>query len=132
MAGDAVTLDGLEASLRARRVGLQRLPIRHAFHCPAVDPIEQELQASVAACRFGEPRVPIIERKPVWDAVRQPVNFQATVTALEARGPWRYVDVGPSGTLATFVKYNLAPGRAADIVSTATPFDRAVKNVSGL
>lgn len=132
VAGDAVTLDDLEASLRARHVGLQRLPLRHAFHCPAVDPIEPELAVSVAACRYDEPRVPIIERKGVWDAVRQPVDFQATVAALEARGPWRYVDVGPSGTLATFVKYNVPAGRASDIVSTATPFDRAVKNVSGL
>ena len=37
----------------------------------------------------------------------KPIQFEAAILGLEREGPWTYVDLGPSGTLATFLKYLL-------------------------
>jgi bacillaene synthase trans-acting acyltransferase len=129
VAGTSAPLAEAEARLAARQVFVQRLPVRHAFHCPLIDPIEGDFSAFAAMCPARAPAIPVIGRRSAWDAIRQPVNFKATIAELESRGSYRYVDIGPSGTLATFVKYNLRPDSRSEIASTVTPFDRAVQNM---
>ena len=64
----------------------------------------------------------------IWAAVRQPVEFARTIEGLTAGGGARFVDLGPSATLATFVKYLAAPGdgstRPRRIVTSSPPPSR--------
>jgi bacillaene synthase trans-acting acyltransferase len=132
LAGETAPLAAAEAALSARKVAMQRLPVRYPFHCELLDPIQQDFVPFAESLPRRPSRVPVIAPLGVWDAVRQPVDFAAAVAGVEARGAHRYVDIGPSGTLATFVKYNLRPGSASQIFSTVTPFDRAIQNISRL
>jgi hypothetical protein len=63
-----------------------------------------------------------------WQVVRQPILFQPTVTRLEASDSYRYIDVGPSGTLATFLKYCLKPTSTSTVQVTMSPFGNELRN----
>jgi hypothetical protein len=57
--------------------------------------------------------------------VRLPIFFEQTIAELERAGPHEYIDLGPSGTLSTFVKYNLAPASRSSFHAVVTPFGYA-------
>jgi acyl transferase domain-containing protein len=96
-----------------------------------MDPIEQAFLSSVPpAAKSAVPMisardgttVDCITPRRLWQAVRQPVHFQNTIRDLERTGPHTYIDLGPSGTLANFVKYNLDRTSQSTFQSTVTPF----------
>jgi hypothetical protein len=68
----------------------------------------------------------------MWNAVRKPIEFERTVAGLEKRGRLDYVDVGPAGTLATFLKYALPSTSASRIYSILSPFGMELKNYDRL
>lgn len=128
-------LDRIELRLRERAIVHQRLPVPYAFHSPWIDPMRD---AFIAATR-GLPSRPstvgvvccasmqTLHTMPpdhFWQVARLPVEFQRTVQALESRGPHRYIDLGPSGTLATFIKYLLGPGARSTAQPVIAPFGR--------
>ena len=67
-----------------------------------------------------------------WTVVRGSIRFRDTIATLERDGPFRYIDVGPSGTLANFVKYGLPAGSRSTAFPTLTPFGRDRKNLAAL
>jgi hypothetical protein len=64
--------------------------------------------------------------------VRKPIEFERTIAELEKRGPRYYVDVGPAGTLATFLKYALPSTSASRMYSILSPFGTELKNYDRL
>jgi len=107
------------------------LPIRYGLYSPMIDSIEHAFRAVAGRVTTRRPRIEVHspathrwEHAPgpqeMWSACRKPVDFPRTVRELEARGVERYVDVGPSGTLASFVKHTL--GDAARTVTVLTRF----------
>jgi malonyl CoA-acyl carrier protein transacylase len=64
-----------------------------------------------------------------WDVVRRPVRFDQTIALLESQGSFNYVDLGPTGTLATFLKYALDRTSLSKIFTTMTPFNRTNDNL---
>ncbi|ATL66401.1 acyltransferase domain-containing protein [Nocardia terpenica] len=111
---DAVTTAA--AALRDRKMPSTRLKVSHAFHSPLMAPAAHALGAIVAELRFTEPRCALISaldggqpdaaelsRPQHW--VRhclEPVDFAAAVRTAAARGPLRFVEIGPSHTLLKF------------------------------
>lgn len=92
------------------------LPVAHAFHSEAMTPIRAPFAAFAQGLRFGPARLPFysaacgglagpIDAQHYWRVAREPANFRQTVDAVLADGPCRFVDLGPSGTLATFIKH---------------------------
>ncbi|MGO4779982.1 hypothetical protein AB4084_31365, partial [Lysobacter sp. 2RAB21] len=63
-----------------------------------------------------------------WRAVRRPIRLRDTIAQLESQGPHRYIDVGPSGTMATFAKYALPAGSASTVHPALTPYGQDLKN----
>lgn len=136
-------LPGLEQALRDRGVTFQRLAVEHAYHSRWIEgaaaPYLQYLRTLPQ--RRGALRLVCCEQARTlqelpadffWRVVRHPIRFKDTVEHLERQGPWHYIDVGPSGTLATFVKYLLEPGSASTAAPTLTPFGQDLKNLAAL
>ena len=120
VAGLSPALERLQSFLKKHDVLTQILPISHGFHSAIIDPAETDLRRLFREVSLGEGHLPVasavyarflepsdLVESYYWDIVRQPVRFHSTVEMLEHRGPRLYIDVGPSGTLATFVKYAL-------------------------
>lgn len=136
-------LDGIEAALRQRGITYQRLAVSYAFHSSGVDLAEEQFgwfMKSVPLCKGTLPLV-CCERGAVlseladgyfWRVVRQPIRFREAIAYLEAQGTHRYIDVGPSGTLATFVKYALPDHSGSSAHAILTPYGQDQKNLASL
>jgi len=92
---------------------------------------------------FSPPKIPIItaeqgafldkpSAKHLWDVTRNLVDFVKTIRWLEASGPYLYVDLGPSGSMATAVKYNLSKDSRSEFLPVSSPFGREGKNLESL
>jgi acyl transferase domain-containing protein len=118
----------------------QRLPVSFAFHSRWIEAARTQLTSfAPAACPpAGIPfvccaRSQVLTRPPsgyFWRVAREPVQFAATIGALESRNLCSYVDVGPSGTLATFLR-QLLPGSARQrIVAAMNAFGHDLERLS--
>lgn len=136
-------LTTIQDLLQETDIVAQKLPVAQAFHSSEINPayehyhnvlkrlLWQTLQRPFICCTTARERNEI-PKEYLWRVVREPIRFQQTIRNLEGKQAWTYIDVGPSGTLATFVKYNLSPGSASEVVPLMTPFGQDVKNIEAL
>lgn len=136
VSGPKADLDRLETALKADKVNLVRLPVQFAFHSPFITSAKAEFLAYTAQQQWQKKGVmPIIStmragfveefsNQYFWEVVEGQMRFQDTVQYLEKQGARIYVDLGPAGTSATFVKYNLAAGSSSEQYPIITPFGR--------
>lgn len=121
IAGAEAAITEAEGLLRARDVACHRVPVRYGFHSALLDAAEPAFRAALAEVALGPPRIPVVScaaagevaevtADHLWRAAREPIEFAATLAGLEERGPYRYIDLGPSGTLHNFVRAGLPAG----------------------
>lgn len=129
-----------EADLPAFLVWLQArdrvnfvLPVRFGFHSPLVETAKQGFLDIAGQLGFGRPQLPMIScalARPVevldaphfWAVNRGMVQFADAVRGLAADPAAVLVDVGPSGTLAGFIR--LAGGARATALPVMNQFGR--------
>ena len=140
----ASDLHAIENVLRSRNIVHQRLAVHYAFHSHGIDSARSDAIAQLHPLPVKNGRLPMaccgsaaihttaFAPAHLWDVVRGPVRFADTIAHLEAQGAWRYLDVGPSGTLATFTKYAMPKESASSATVVLTPFGRDVKNYEAL
>jgi acyl transferase domain-containing protein len=136
-------LERIEAELRERQATFQRLPVHFAFHSRWLDPAQvqfefhlQSLQPSparlpVLCCASGA-RLSSLCANYFWTAVRHRMRFREAVAALEDAEPCRYIDLGPSGTLATFLKYILPASSRSTVQAVMTPYGSETLHLSAI
>jgi acyl transferase domain-containing protein len=143
LAGLRDPMGRVEAHLRAAEIAHQRLPVNFAFHSPCMDPLAAYFKNEASRLRPRALAFPLVslaygetmEAVPdefFWNVLRHPVRFDEGIRKLEAAGDYRYVDLGPSGTLATFLKYVLKPDSRSAVYPILTPFRQAVVNLGKL
>lgn len=132
----------IESSLTKKTVR-QRLAVDYAFHSSWIDPAkdvyleflqEQSMQAlklPLICCVEGS-ALTELSAPYFWQAVREPVEFQETIELLEAEQSWHYLDLGPSGTLATFLKFLVIKESASKINSVMTPYGKDLQQIEKL
>jgi bacillaene synthase trans-acting acyltransferase len=141
VSGPTTGLALVEGFLRQNGIDFQRLAVSHAFHSRWMacveDPVHRQLQA-VGSRRATVPLICCadcceynrISGDFLWRAGRFPIRFRDTIRFLEQRGTYRYVDLSPSGTLATFLKYCLPRHSGSEVVSIMTPFGDELQNLN--
>lgn len=133
----------VETYLRARNFQAQRLPVTFPFHSRWMEDIRPSLEQSLGSLHAPAMRLPLacsaathvlthIPEGHFWRVVRQPIRFGATIESIERAGPFRYVDAGPSGTLATFLRYALPAGSGSKAHATLSPFGGDLKRLDAL
>jgi acyl transferase domain-containing protein len=134
-------LDAIEADLKLRAVPHQRLAVSFAYHSRWVDNARDRILAHRVPLRSGTlplvccEQAATLARLPddfFWRVVRAPIRFREAVAHLERQGAHRYIDVGPSGTLATFVKYGLSQQSLSSAHPVLTPYGQDRKNLAAL
>jgi bacillaene synthase trans-acting acyltransferase len=139
VSGASRSLDQLQRRLEPKQITMQRLPVRRAFHSPLMDPAEPEFRSHVRSICPRTPRFDIVSATTgfssngldgLWNATRAPLDFPRAIRRVEAghREGFAYLDLGPSGTLATFVKYIGVKPESA-YFSIMTPWGGAQKNI---
>jgi acyl transferase domain-containing protein len=136
-------LTEIETYLRKRDVSYQRLPVSFPFHSRWIDKAKAPFESHIRSIRYRQNRLPLVccDQAAIlsglsdsywWDVVRHPIRFRETTALLEQQGARRYIDVGPAGTLATFMKYGMKPTTSSTVHSILTPFGSDHKNLAAL
>ncbi|WP_067499183.1 acyltransferase domain-containing protein [Actinoplanes sp. TFC3] len=140
LTGRLADVERVQGELERDGVLCQRLPVNFGVHTPLIDPVREQALAVLGAARPGLPRIPLMSSAgadgvsavsggSLWSAMRRPVEFDRTVAKLLAGGDAQLMDLGPSATLATFVKYLLPPGSSSTQVSTINRFGNDIKSL---
>ena len=139
VSGDTASIDGAERSMRLHEISCTKLPLNQPFHSSLVEPLHDgflrllddvafsagaaALVSSASACVMNR-----VSKQHFWDVIRKPIDFYRTVRNLSADSKLIYVDLGPSGTLANFVKYGLPAERYGALFRIMTPAGRDLVN----
>jgi bacillaene synthase trans-acting acyltransferase len=127
--------EAIEAALQARSVPWQRLPVSFAFHSRWIDDARRTFESFIESVAVRRAQLPLmccghaqvltdLPRNYFWDVTRCPIRFQESISQLEQGGTYRYIDAGPAGTLATFLKYSLPTGSASKVQPLLTRHGR--------
>lgn len=120
----------IEAILRKAGVTFQTLDVSFAFHSKWIDAAQAGCRAHLRSMTLRPSRLPLVccarteqvqqlDDQQLWNVIREPIRFRQTLDTLESKGSYKYVDVGPSGTLATLLKHALpSPPRRSPIPSS--------------
>lgn len=134
-------INTVQKYLNDHEISNQKLTVNMGYHSSCIDSIQtmylklinqqpyKPLKLRFIACSSPDDTLTTLSPEHFWKTVRQPIFFQKAIQKLEKEGSYEYLDVGPSGTLATFAKYNLAPSSTSQIISLMTPFDDAIKPI---
>jgi bacillaene synthase trans-acting acyltransferase len=136
-------LDAIESALKLRGLTHQRLAVSFAFHSRWIESARERFTSFMRSLSLGKGALPLVccEQAATlmdlphdffWRVVRRPIRFQEAVAYLEQQGRHRYIDVGPSGTLATFVKYGLPKGSESTAHAILTPYGQDQKTLAAL
>lgn len=118
VSGLPTVIEKLHKKLNKENVISQILPVKYGFHTKHIDCIKNAYQQIFENIQMKSPRIPIISSlkngiiqelsaEYIWKAIRNPVNFKQTIERIIETGDYTFIDIGPSGTLSTFVKYIL-------------------------
>ncbi|EDP94616.1 acyltransferase domain-containing protein [Kordia algicida OT-1] len=108
----------LQKALQQEGIISQQLPVNNGFHTPLIDPVEDKLKETVQAVQLSKGKVPIVSSKDssikheilhqdFWEVLRYSVNFENAIKMMVNQQDCVFIDLGPSGSLATSVKYIL-------------------------
>jgi acyl transferase domain-containing protein len=133
----------IETALDQQNVGYQRLPVAFAFHSQWIDKAKVPFESFMRSIPRKQGRLPLaccdqtailsgLSDDYFWNVARRPVRFRETAARLEQQGPCRYIDVGPAGTLATFLKYGMPATTKSTVHTILTPFGFDQKNLAAL
>ncbi|GAA0835800.1 acyltransferase domain-containing protein [Bifidobacterium pullorum subsp. gallinarum] len=138
VSGGAAGLSEVEAYIKKRKVTYQRLPIHYGFHSKWIDPAGALYKRYAASCSLKSPQAGVIsalaggacasfEPEYLWNAVREPIRFHDALKTLLPMEDKIFVDLGPGGTLATFIKHNhslFGPDGVQSLHSVLSPFHK--------
>lgn len=144
LSGTVHSLDSFQSELSRLGVEFVRLAVRYPFHSSLIEEGRNGFayySASIPA--FSRPNPGFIsgleceELQTVpgnyfWEVVCKYSDFSKMVRYIENRGSCLYIDLGPSGTSATFVKYNLDPSSKSKTLQIMTPFRREEQQLKAL
>ncbi len=133
----------IESCLKELDILYQVLPVAYGFHSSLIDQSAEEYKKFIEYNTYGSPQIGFascvsgrllseIPKSYLWDAVREPIKLTEIVKELEASKICIYIDLGPSGTLAGFVKRNLDSSSRSETYAVMTPFSSDLENLNGI
>jgi acyl transferase domain-containing protein len=128
----------IEKALQARNVVCQPIPVSFAFHSQWIDAARTSFLEAAQRIPLRRASLPLVccDRAEVltaltadyfWNIARSRIRFREAIARLESTGSYRYIDAGPAGTLATFLKYGLHHS-ASEVHAVLTPYSRDLQN----
>ncbi len=143
VSGKVLSLSLIKDFLKEKKITFQSLAVSHAFHSSFIDPAEVTYKTFLNTLVLHRPKISFISSSYAdtlsslpqyyfWEIVRTSLQFQKTIEILEKKSPYLYLDLGPSGTLATFVKYNLSHNSTSKSASILSPFGQDLKSLKKL
>ncbi|MBY0572887.1 MAG: ACP S-malonyltransferase [Undibacterium sp.] len=136
-------LAAVEAYLRSHDVVFQRLDVSFAFHSRWIDEAMLPYQEFLRTLQIRPATIPILccasgdilhtlPPNYFWSVTRKAIRFSDTIAYAETQGNYHYIDVGPAGTLATFLKYSLPAGSSSQSYTLMRPFGKEIDHMPAI
>lgn len=139
----------IAGQLRRQDIPHQLLPISVAFHSSLVEVAKDTFSTMFAGSVYRSAKIPVVSCAVLtatgqfdnagyerfspeywWRVIRQPIEFRLALTEFQRKHPQAiYLDIGPSGNMATFTKYNLPANRHNRVMPIMTPFGNDNENI---
>jgi bacillaene synthase trans-acting acyltransferase len=137
------TIQYLQEVLNKKNITSQILPVKYGFHTELIDTIKEDYKQLIRGINLFPIKIPIISSLKTeiihelsenyfWEVIRNPVNFEKTVEWILEKGNCVFIDAGPSGTLATFVKYILPSNSSSISLQMINQFGKDLNSVEKL
>jgi malonyl CoA-acyl carrier protein transacylase len=117
LSGERDWLEVLAEEVRATGVRTKLLPIRGAFHSPAMASAREEFTDALRRIPVRKPGIPVFScmsaapmddpRRRLTQGLTNAVRWRETLVALRRRGVERFIEVGPGHVLTGLVKRTL-------------------------
>ncbi len=129
--------------LRRLDIAFQRLPVPFAFHSQWVEAAKEAYLDALAdvqfdtafwpvwSCCLGRP-VNEVDANFLWQIVREPMHVRRTFAALEERGGAHYIDLSPTGTIASILRQELGDQTTSIVSPLMSPFGGNMKRLDEL
>jgi bacillaene synthase trans-acting acyltransferase len=144
LAGSVRDLHAFQLELDELGVDYLRLPVNHPFHSPLIEKgrngfayytagtpsLSDPTPGFVSGIRCEE--LAALPENYFWEVVSEYSDLSKMVKYTESKGTCLYLDLGPSGAIATFVKYNLGPASSSTVFPIMTPFKREPQQLEKL
>lgn len=122
----------IERFLKENEDVYQTLPVSQAFHSSLLDSTEKSYRDAIKKLKLRKPAINFIScaygdeisefnEDYLWEVFRKPILFKNTIQKMEEKGDYYYLDLGPSGTLANFAKYNMTDDSGSEIFPIMIP-----------
>lgn len=119
------------------------LPVNFGFHTKMIDPIKDDFKKLVkninpksasieVVSSYTTEQVVDFNEDYLWEVIRYPINFENAIHNLKSKGDYNFIDVGPSGTLAMFVKYILPSDSGSVALPTINQFGNDLNSINKL
>lgn len=133
VSGSVAGISKIERYLLLIDTAFFRLPVNYAFHSDLINPAEEKCRESMKPLIMQSPRIKFIscctgtfqscfDVNFFWNVIRNPMRFLSALNCLKQYEQAVYIDMGPSGTLANFVKYDAADTQKVQIFPLLMPF----------
>lgn len=139
VSGSLLGLEKVKAFLLEKQIVFQQLGVAAAFHSSLMDHVAFGYKAFLKNYSFKRPQIryfssatgriiDVLPQNHFWNVIRKPILFHETIENMEKDGQYAYLDLGPSGTLSTFVKYILSKKSASKAYILMSPFGQDMEN----
>ena len=134
----------LKAALTKKNILFQELAVKYGFHTELLDSIETPIKQLIQTINFSatdnipifsllsaKPK-PAMDEEALWKIIRYPVDFENFINLMLKDDNYVFIDVGPSGTLATFMQYTLPSGSHSVALQTINRFGNNLQSLKKL
>lgn len=136
-------LIAIQEFLTQKNITHQVLNVPHAFHSRSLDIAMPSYMSALQDIQYTPPSTPLfscmraqevsdLDSRYFWSVIREPIEFQKSILRLENQSDHMYIDLGPSGTLATFTNYILSDRSLSRTLPCMTPFTNPVDSFYSL
>lgn len=139
ISGSLTELEKAASFFEKKEIIADYLPVKQPFHSSLIDPLKPAFLKIIEKVKIQHSHIPIISPMAItsiaeytaedaWKIVRNPIMFYDAISHFfenplnrSDRG-YQFIDIGPSGTLANFVKYGLGSRSNIKTHTVMSPF----------
>ncbi len=144
IAGSTHDIEQVKKMLSNDNITSVPLPVEYAFHSNLLDAASTTYLSFLKQQSIGPANIRMIscldthtvssiEPDYFWHVTRQPIRFREVIQQLESDGKkYRYIDLSPSGTLATYLKYICSNDTRSNIYMLLNLFSQDMKNLHSI
>lgn len=143
VSGQMKDLERIKDFLRVQKITFQQVPVSYPFHSSYLNSMSNKYLSYLSTLSYNRPNIPfysgvtgkqemVINADYFWNVIRYPIQFLNVIHSTEQHSENLYIDLGPSGTLASFTNKIITSESNSNVFPILTPFQQDIKNLNKL